>query len=420
MQAAKPDALPKRDGAAAALPAIATDFHREVYCLSGIAFDVATMEDTVQKIVGSVKSRKRCNLTTPNANFLRLARQDPAFRRAIMVSDLCVMDGLPLVWLGRAVGIKVPERVAGSDIFDALRRTKGTPLRTYFFGADEATGERAREKLSAEAGGIECVGTDAPGFGSLSEMERDSVFTKISQSNPDIVSVSIGAQKSIPWIARNEKRLSASVVCNLGATINFVAGTVARAPASYRKYGLEWLWRVRQEPQLWRRYVLDFATLFRVFGGEVVPAMVAARLGRPTTAMLNAAKVVVMAGTTGRVVKFSGAFTEQNLQQARESLMAATAVPGALTLDIDDVTFMDPAFAGLLLLACGHQLRAQLPYVVKASTRGPRAALRRHGCGFLLADSDARANPAARPLPAPAPGQRAVGGSIPVRNVAGH
>jgi len=92
---------------------------RKVLCLSGIPLDVVTIDDTVIAIRQAISQGSRLFITTPNLHFLSLCRFDPAFRQSLRDSDLCVADGMPLVWVSRLLGARLPERVAGSDLFEA-------------------------------------------------------------------------------------------------------------------------------------------------------------------------------------------------------------------------------------------------------------------------------------------------------------
>src|SRR5207244_10946213 len=96
-----------------------------------------------------------------------------------------------------------------------------------------------------------------PGFGSVEEMSRDHIIDKVNAGAADFLAVSLGAKKGQLWLHRNHQRLTIPVRAHLGVTVNFQAGTVKRAPLRLRAWGLEWLWRIKEEPHLWRRYAHD-------------------------------------------------------------------------------------------------------------------------------------------------------------------
>lgn len=244
---------------------------RHVVQLFGLPFDVSTLDETVAEIRHACVSRRRLFLSTANVNFVVHAQRDAAFRQSLFDSDRCVADGAPLVWLSRLLGRALPERVAGADIFEALRRgSSGAPVSVYFFGGPPGVAERACAVLRREQGGVRCVGFDCPGFGDVASMSRPETIARINAAAPDFVVVALGAAKGQAWIQANRHQLDAPVICHLGAVVNFVAGNVSRAPRWVARMGIEWLWRVGQEPALARRYVGDFFALLGLVAAELL------------------------------------------------------------------------------------------------------------------------------------------------------
>ena len=111
-------------------------------------------------------------------------------------------------------------------------------------------------------------------------MSRDHIIDKVNASDADFLAVSLGAKKGQLWLHRNHKRLTIPVRAHLGAAINFQAGTVKRAPTWLRAWGLEWLWRIKEEPHLWRRYAHDGWVLLGLIFTRVLPLAVANRWSR--------------------------------------------------------------------------------------------------------------------------------------------
>ena len=223
--------------------------------LLGLPFDVLTLDDLAARVHHSARTRERLFLSTANINWVVMCAQDAAMRRSVMDSDLCVADGTPLVWLSRWVGARLPERVAGSALFNALRRpSTQPPLKVYFFGGPPGVADQACERLNAEGGGCVAVGAQSPGYGDLDSMSRPEQIDLINAAQPDFVVVSLGARKGQAWIQRNRHTLEAPVIAHLGAVVSFVAGALPQAPAWVGRLGAEWLWRIAQEPTLWRRY----------------------------------------------------------------------------------------------------------------------------------------------------------------------
>jgi N-acetylglucosaminyldiphosphoundecaprenol N-acetyl-beta-D-mannosaminyltransferase len=363
---------------------IVPDFSRSAYCVQGLICDVVTMQQATQRIVASIKEGRRCNIATPNANFLRMIQSDPDFRDAVLASDLSVIDGMPLVWFARALGIAAAHRICGSDLFDALMRRRSERISAFFFGATDDIGRCVRERLDESTSGVRCAGAYSPGFGTVESMSDPGIFDIINQASPDLLVVSVGARKGLLWLNRNEHMLSSPVICNLGATVHFVAGSVKRAPVFFQRHGLEWLWRIKEEPALWRRYALDLTTLTSVLVGQILPYLVKRALHKPSAARPSVPRLQHYHDETAEVLKFSGAWTEDNLAPARSGLAAAIQRASNLVLDFEGVTFVDAAFLGLVLVAYGYQRRMQRGFFLRASSRRVKSMMRLHGCGFLL------------------------------------
>ena len=242
---------------------------RQTVNLLGIDFDVIGLDETVARVRRAAALRQSLFLSTANVNFAVLASQDAAFRRSLDTSDLCVPDGAPIVWLARLMGLPLRQRVAGADIFEALRYGAGDRLRIFFFGGPPGIASRAAEVINSEGRGMVCVGFESPGYGDVDSMSSPETIERINAARADFVVVSLGAQKGQAWIVRNRERLSAPVVSHLGAVVNFVAGEVLRAPQWMQRGGMEWAWRIWQEPALARRYAKDGLVLLTLVVREV-------------------------------------------------------------------------------------------------------------------------------------------------------
>jgi N-acetylglucosaminyldiphosphoundecaprenol N-acetyl-beta-D-mannosaminyltransferase len=202
------------------------------YWLLGLPFDAVDMEGAVRRIRSAATSRQRMVFVTPNVNFISLADGDAAFRQTILHSQLSLVDGMPLVWLGRQLGIPFPERVAGSSLLERLARERvAAPLRVYFFGGEPGASELAARHIQEFGPGLVAVGHCDPGFGSIDSMSTPAIRAQINGSGADLLILSLGAKKGHQWIARNQAGLDVPVITHLGAAVNFIAGTVRRAPA---------------------------------------------------------------------------------------------------------------------------------------------------------------------------------------------
>ena len=231
-----------------------------VYSLFGLPINNLTTQETIQ-LFRSVKGHKSPLVwATVNVNWVVQASRDNAFRQAILDSDIVTLDGKPLLWLAKILGYPMTEVVTGSGTIQTMHEDKtsgGKKLSIFFFGGNDDVGAVAMEKVNQNQGGLQAVGAINPGFGSVEDMSSAAIITAINKTNPDILLVALGANKGVAWIEHNRHKLNAKIISHLGATVNFLAGTVRRAPTPFRKLGLEWLWRIFQEPTLFSRYLRD-------------------------------------------------------------------------------------------------------------------------------------------------------------------
>jgi N-acetylglucosaminyldiphosphoundecaprenol N-acetyl-beta-D-mannosaminyltransferase len=127
----------------------------------------------------------------------------------------------------------------------------------YFFGGPAGAAEAAAERVNQRGGRMQCVGWCSPGYVSVENLSTPTYLDPINRSQADFVVVALGAAKGQAWIMRNRALLDAPVLSHLGAVVNFTAGSVDRAPIWMQRIGMEWCWRIAQEPALWRRYWSD-------------------------------------------------------------------------------------------------------------------------------------------------------------------
>ena len=235
------------------------DLQRDVHCLFGLPVDNLTMAQTKALLRGRCTQEGKTVLATINVNWVAESFRDPTFRDAIINSDLVVLDGKPLLWLSRLLGCPMRETVPGSTLIqELLEEPSDQPLTIFLFGGEGEAAERAMERINErQNGGLRAVGALNPGFGTVDEMSSETIIEAINKTSPNILLVALGAKKGTQWIERNRERLNAKIISHLGATVNFLAGTVKRAPAFMQRSGLEWVWRIAQEPKLFNRYLID-------------------------------------------------------------------------------------------------------------------------------------------------------------------
>jgi N-acetylglucosaminyldiphosphoundecaprenol N-acetyl-beta-D-mannosaminyltransferase len=167
-------------------------------------------------------------------------------------------DGMPLVWLARRGAAEHVERVYGPDVLIAASDAgQAAGYRHFFYGSTRETLRLLVERLRMRFPGLVVAGTYAPPFGAVSAEEDARIVETINSSGADVVWVGLGMPKQELWIAEHQDRLDAPLLMAVGAAFDFHAGTVKQAPRWMQRSGLEWLYRLAQEPRrLWRRYLL--------------------------------------------------------------------------------------------------------------------------------------------------------------------
>lgn len=348
------------------------DFGRNVHALLGLPFDAVDVQQACELVADACLTGRRCFMSTPNVNYLIAAQRDESFRHSVLHSDLSVIDGMPIVWWGRRLGVPLRERVAGSDLFARMAATRWPRrLRVYFFGGPPGVAERASEELTRSAVGLEGAGGHSPGFAAPETMTGPEHLDRINASRADIVLVALGALKGQAWIEAAGTSVHAPVVSHLGAVVNFVAGTVRRAPAWTRSAGLEWAWRIVQEPGLWRRYWNDGRALLRlVADGGLTTWRYLRSLRRGANRPAGVAGVRETAGVT--VLRVQGDWSGGDLLPLRRALaeVARRGAPTRVVFDADAA--VGTGSMGLLLLLAGHAREAGFSLSIEAVS--PRLA----------------------------------------------
>ena len=395
------------------------DFSRSVHCLLGIPIDAVDLTTALRAIRTAAAASSSYLVSTPNLNFLVKSISDPEFSESLLLSDLCPPDGMAIVWIARLLGIPVKQRVAGSDIFECLRSEalENQRLQIFLFGGAEGVAEAACAALNKEQRGFECVGSLNPGYGCIEEMSDAKTIGTINASHAQILAVALGAKKAQAWLLRNHYSLRVPVRVHLGATLNFAAGVVKRAPQSMRKLGLEWLWRIKEEPHLWRRYAYDGLILLRLLVTHIAPLAVINAWHRTQARVQHRNLMVSETRDQDSIaIKFSGTALGQNSAIARACFAKVATGRKAVTLDLSDLHYADSGFLGLLLML-RKQLRSNGKSLQLTGISGRMARLMRlNGLAWLNAPMGSSGSTARQTVHAsdPAGARKGVGVAIPV------
>lgn len=370
------------------------DLGRDVHALLGLVFDRIDLGGAVRHIQHCVATRRPCFLSTPNVNFVAAAAHDSVFRGSVLRSDLSVADGFPIVLAARWMGLAFPGRVAGADLFERLqaagRSAERSPIKLFLFGGPAGVGARAATQLNEQALGFECVGHDEGGFGDIEAMSSPATIERINASGAEFVLVALGAKKGQAWIERNRARLQAPVISHLGAVINFAAQSIERAPPRVQRLGLEWVWRIVQEPQLWRRYWSDGQMLFGTVLTRLLPWSARRWLHRLPSGATRAPQFSIDNVSAGRAVIVLSGDWRGNVEQRplRRALADLLRAGSSVEFDLGAAPALDSTLLGLIALIDAWQVAPRALRAATVTHRALRADLRAYGAQHLLEDSD--------------------------------
>ena len=212
------------------------------------------MSEAVTWCLEAVEARRGARHAALNAAKVVAMRTDAELRDAVAGSDLITADGQAIVWATRLLGDPVPERVTGIDLMERLLAESGPRgHRVFFLGATPETLRRAIERLEARHPGLVVAGSHHGYFREDEAAVRDSIVA----ARPDLLFVAMGTPQKELWLARHSQELGVPFAMGVGGALDVVAGDVRRAPSWVGRVGLEWAFRLAQEPgRLWRRYLL--------------------------------------------------------------------------------------------------------------------------------------------------------------------
>jgi N-acetylglucosaminyldiphosphoundecaprenol N-acetyl-beta-D-mannosaminyltransferase len=311
--------------------------------LLGIPFHDVTMEETLAEIDRIVLEKTPRYIATANLDFAAQASRDVELQRILMDAALVLCDGMPLIWASRHLKAPLRERVAGSDLTPRLMAHAAMRgYRVFFLGSDQPVLIAAKARLEREYPGLTVCGYYAPPYAKLLDLDNNAIASRLKEAAPDILLVALGAPKQEKWIYMNHRRLGIACSIGIGASLDFIAGKFSRAPVWMQKCGLEWLFRLMQEPRrLCSRYWDDF--LFFI-----------SALRKQKRELREPAKAPIPKPSTPYIVDFAH---HQWIGRADAAAVhsGTLAIPGPTgqhvlaVLDLSQVTFMDSIGLGLIM-----------------------------------------------------------------------
>lgn len=229
-----------------------------VRMLFGVPIRALTMDEVVDVACLAIERRERLLLGVVNAAKLVNMRRDETLRRAVLTAELIVADGMSVVWASRILGRRLPERVAGIDLMHALlERGNVRKFRAYFLGATEEVLQATIDHVRREHPGVVIAGSRN---GYFKEDEEAGIVADIRAARADLLFAAMTSPKKEVFLARWSNEMSVPVCHGVGGAFDVIAGKVKRAPPVWQRWGMEWLYRVLQEPRrMWRRYLVTNA-----------------------------------------------------------------------------------------------------------------------------------------------------------------
>jgi len=227
--------------------------------LFGLKFISTRFDQFVEIITDLVPVEKKVTIFPVSVDVLLQSKRDAEFFFILKNAYFLTPDGVPILWTSRILGKKLTAKISGSDLFPAVCKAAAeNKYRVFFLGAKPGVAQRASINLKKQYPKLDVVGVYSPPFGfEKSEKENQHIVKMIIDKHPDILFVGLGAPKQEKWIWRYKDKINVPISMAVGASFDFMADNLKRAPRWMQRHGLEWFFRLCQEPRrLWKRYLL--------------------------------------------------------------------------------------------------------------------------------------------------------------------
>jgi N-acetylglucosaminyldiphosphoundecaprenol N-acetyl-beta-D-mannosaminyltransferase len=225
----------------------------------GVGVSAINMAQALNVIEGWIAQRQAHYVCVTGVHGIVESQGNNSLQRVHNAAGLVTPDGMPLVWLARLHGLEHVERVYGPDLMLALcHRSISKGYRHFLYGGAEGVPDRLANRLKRRYPGLRIVGSYSPPFRPLTDEEDKQTVQAINEANPDVVWIGLSTPKQERWMAEHIGRLTAPVLVGVGAAFDFHSGLKRQAPRWMQRSGLEWLFRLANEPRrLWRRYLVN-------------------------------------------------------------------------------------------------------------------------------------------------------------------
>jgi N-acetylglucosaminyldiphosphoundecaprenol N-acetyl-beta-D-mannosaminyltransferase len=228
-----------------------------MFTVLGVRVNAVQIPEVMEQMERWICERKRCHfIAVTGMHGVIEAQHEPFFKQVLNSADLVVPDGMPLVWLGRRQGYPLERRVYGPELMQTFCCVTGSKYRHFFYGGMPGVPTLLAEILQKKSG-IQVVGTYSPPFRTLSKEEDEEILAQINAAKPDVLWIGLSTPKQERWIYEHRPKLRVPIAVGVGAAFDLNSGRIKQAPRWMREHGLEWFFRLWQEPRrLWRRYLI--------------------------------------------------------------------------------------------------------------------------------------------------------------------
>ena len=231
----------------------------------GVGFDSLTLNEAVTEALRLISEHRSAYVVTPNPEIVMMCRADTEVMDAVQKADLVLPDGIGVVYGAKILGTPLKQKVPGIDFAQALmEELSKTGGRAFLMGSKPGVAEMAAETLRNRYPGLTICGTQDGYF-----KDDAPVIAAINEAKPDLLFVCLGAPKQELWMKRNASKLNVGIMAGLGGSLDVFAGTVKRAPVFFRKFGLEWFYRLVKEPWRFKRMMKLPKFLFACIGKKL-------------------------------------------------------------------------------------------------------------------------------------------------------
>ena len=229
--------------------------------------DNLTMQEALETIDALIQENKNAYVVTPNVDHIVQLETNKELQDVYANASLILTDGKPLLWIAKWYGTPIKEKISGSDLFPLLcdmAAKKGYSM--FFLGAAEGVAAKAADNLMNKYKGLQVIGTYSPPYGFENDSsEMNKIDAMIKKARPDILIVGLGCPKQEKFIYNNYKKLGVPISLGLGASFDFEAGNIKRAPKWMANHVIEWLFRITQDPKrLMKRYLINDMKIFKL------------------------------------------------------------------------------------------------------------------------------------------------------------